>query len=207
VQDDNAARGSAQTTLVMLGDLVDRGPESRAVVSRVRTGVDWARTIALMGNHEAVMLEVLEGQTESLSGWLRFGGRETLSSWGLQARILDEGTPDDIMEAARNAVSPEERGWIARLRSHVQIGDYYFVHAGIRPGIPLHQQSDDDQLWIREEFLDSGRRHGAMIVHGHSITPEVEQKRNRIGLDTGAYLTGRLTALGIEDRDRWLLST
>jgi serine/threonine protein phosphatase 1 len=207
VRVDDAARDPAQTTLVFLGDLIDRGPDSREVINRVRAGVDWARTIALMGNHEAVMLEVLDGHLDSVPGWLKFGGRETLISWGVAPHTLDEGTLDEVMRAAREAVTHEERGWIGRLRSHVRIGDYYFVHAGIRPGIPLGQQVDEDRLWIREEFLESRKKHEAMIVHGHSVMADVQLKANRIGLDTGAYATGRLTALGIEDRKRWLLST
>ena len=111
------------------------------------------------------------------------------------------------MAALRAALTAAERGWLSRLRSHVQIGGYYFVHAGIRPGIPIHRQEDEDRLWIRDEFLESRRKHGAVIVHGHSITPEVENRPNHIGLDTGAYASGRLTALGLEGRDRWFLST
>jgi serine/threonine protein phosphatase 1 len=93
------------------------------------------------------------------------------------------------------------------MRTNLRIGDYYFVHAGIRPEIALDKQTDDDRLWIRDEFLESRKRHGAIIVHGHSIKPEVEERPNRIGLDTGAYATGRLTAVGLEGSNRWFLST
>lgn len=207
LRQDNAARPAAETTLVMLGDLVDRGPDSRGVVNRIRTGVDWARTVTLKGNHEAIMLEVLEGQTDSVPGWLKFGGRETLRSWGVPQSTIEDGTLDEIVKAARSAVTAEESGWLGRLRSKLQIGDYYFVHAGIRPGVAIDQQADDDRLWIRDEFLDSKRKHGPMIVHGHSISEAVEERPNRIGIDTGAYATGRLTALCLEGRERWFLST
>jgi serine/threonine protein phosphatase 1 len=87
------------------------------------------------------------------------------------------------------------------------MGDYYFVHAGIRPGIPLDKQDNEDRFWIRDEFLNSRKSHGVMVVHGHSIQTEVELRANRIGLDTGAYATGRLTVIGLESGDRWFLAT
>lgn len=207
LKEDNAARGPAQTSLVYLGDLVDRGPDSRGVVSRVRAGVDWARTITLMGNHEAVMLDVLDGRSETLSQWLRFGGIETLESWGISRQTIEESTRDDLIEALRRAVTSDERAWLGRLRTSLRIGDYYFVHAGVRPDVPLDKQDDEDRLWIREDFLESRKKHGAMIVHGHSINRDVENLPNRIGLDTGAYASGKLTAVGLEARDRWFLST
>jgi serine/threonine protein phosphatase 1 len=207
LRDDDAQRDAAETLLVFLGDLIDRGAASREVVTRVRAGVDWARTITLMGNHEAVMLDILDGQAEMLDQWLRFGGIETIESWGVPARIAKEGTRQELLDALREAVAPEERAWFGRMRTSLRIGDYYFVHAGIRPTVALEKQVDDDRLWIREEFLDSRKKHGAMIVHGHSISHDVEQRPNRIGLDTGAYLTGKLTAIGLQGRERWFLAT
>ena len=207
LQADDAKREGADTTLVFLGDLIDRGDASREVVTRVRTGVDWAKTIALMGNHEAIMLDILDGRSEMLDQWLRFGGIETLESWGVPRRLTEEGTRHELLSALREAVVPEERAWLGRMRTNLRIGDYYFVHAGIRPAIPLEKQIDEDRLWIREEFLDSRKRHGAMIVHGHSISHDVEQRPNRVGLDTGAYITGKLTAIGLQGHDRWFLST
>jgi len=207
IEQDNRERQTADVTLILLGDLIDRGPASRDVVSRIRTGVSWARTIALMGNHEALMLDSLDGKRIELESWLRFGGRETLESWGVPRATLDQGTLSDIICAAQAAVSAEERGWLGRMRHNLRIGDYFFVHAGVKPGIPLDRQTADDCLWIRDEFLKSSRKHGAVIVHGHSIRKEVETRFNRIGLDTGAYLTGRLTAVGIEGSDHWFMST
>lgn len=207
LEDDDARRGAAQTTLVFLGDLIDRGPDSRGVVARVRAGVDWARTITLMGNHEAVMLDVLDGRSETLAQWLRFGGVETLESWGLSRQVIEGCTRNELIERLRGAMTSEECAWLGRLRTSLRIGDYYFVHAGVRPDVPLDKQDDEDRLWIREDFLESRKKHGAMIVHGHSIKSDVENLPNRIGLDTGAYATGKLTAVGLEARDRWFLST
>lgn len=204
---DDMERGDADTRLVFLGDLIDRGAASREVVTRVRAGVDWARTITLMGNHEAVMLNILDGESETLDQWLRFGGKETLESWGIPRSLVERGTRQDVLSALRDAVTLEERAWLGRLRTSLRIGDYYFVHAGIRPSIPLEKQIDDDRLWIREEFLESRKKHEAMIVHGHSISHGVEERPNRIGLDTGAYITGNLTAIGLQEQERWFLST
>ena len=207
IERDNDGRPAASVTLVMLGDLIDRGPDPRGVVDRVRRGVAWAETIAIMGNHEAIMLDALAGRRDALENWLRFGGRQTLADWGVDARLIAEGTLDEILEAACATVPLADLGWIAAMLPSVRIGDYYFVHAGIRPGVPLDRQSREDRLWIREPFLDSRRRHGAMIVHGHSISETVAMQSNRIGIDTGAYATGRLTALGLDGADRWMLST
>ncbi|MBA2933168.1 metallophosphoesterase [Sphingomonas sp. CGMCC 1.13654] len=207
LQRDNADRCAAQTSIVFLGDLIDRGPDSRGVVSRVRAGVDWARTITLMGNHESIMLDVLDGRSEMLAQWLRFGGIETLESWGIDRDAIETCTRDQLLETLRATVTTQERAWFGRLRTNLRMGDYYFVHAGVRPDVPLDKQDDEDRLWIREDFLESRKKHGAMIVHGHSVNSDVENLPNRIGLDTGAYATGKLTAVGLEGRDRWFLST
>jgi serine/threonine protein phosphatase 1 len=207
IEADNASRDMAEVALVFLGDLIDRGPDSRGTLDRVRSGFDWAHTVSLMGNHEAVLLAALGGQQDVMQSWLRFGGRETLASWGIEDSVTADGTTEEIIEAARAAISPEEREWIGSMRSHVQIGDYYFVHAGIRPGMALGKQTDRDRLWIREPFLNSRRDHGVIVVHGHTIREEVEEMPNRIGLDTGAYRTGKLTAIGLEQDDRWFLTT
>jgi len=207
IERDNASRDIADVTLILLGDLIDRGTRSRDVVAKVRAGVAWARTIALMGNHESIMLDSLDGKRSELERWLKFGGRQTLESWGVKPIIFDFGTLDDILFEARSVISSDDRKWLSQLRRNLRIGDYYFVHAGVRPGVPLEHQTADDCLWIRNDFLDSRRKHGAVIVHGHSIQADVEERPNRIGLDTGAYYTGLLTAVGIEGSERWFLST
>jgi serine/threonine protein phosphatase 1 len=207
IRQDNAARPAAEVTLILLGDLIDRGPDSSGVVDRARAGVPWARTIAIMGNHEAVMLDVLDGKGDLLRNWLGFGGKAALRSWGVAESVLEGGSQEDILDAARRAVPAAARAWLGRMRPNLRMGDYYFVHAGIRPGVPLDKQIDEDRLWIREDFLESKKKHGAMIVHGHSINTEVEERTNRIGLDTGAYASGRLTAIGLEGRERWFMAT
>lgn len=139
--------------------------------------------------------------------WLAQGGVEALASWGIDRTVLDAGSEPEIISAASAAIPAAERAWIANLPLSFARGDYLFVHAGIRPGVPLDRQSRRDLLWIRDSFLLSTRDHGVVVVHGHTVSESVEDRGNRIGIDTGTYVTGRLTALGLEGDARWTLST
>jgi serine/threonine protein phosphatase 1 len=208
LEQDNVARGNqASTILIYLGDLIDRGPESRGVVHRAMASLDWARTIALMGNHEAAMLAALDGDQAVLADWLDYGGDATLTSWGVARSLINGGASAALHAALLRAVTRDEYSWMARMRNHFRCGDYFFVHAGVRPGVALDAQSDDDCFWIRDDFLKSRRHHGAMIVHGHTPARAIAQRPNRIGIDTGAYATGKLTALCLEGTDRWFIQT
>jgi serine/threonine protein phosphatase 1 len=207
IETDHRGRAAADADLVLLGDLVDRGPDSRGVVERAMTTPAWARQTTLMGNHEEIMLQVLDGARDQLSLWLKVGGRETLASWGVDLSLIEDGTISEILDAAHAAIPASVVRWLMGLRQSLSIGDYFFVHAGVRPGVPLDRQDKGDSFWIREEFLASSRHHGAMIVHGHSIATEVDWLPNRIGIDTGAYATGRLTALCLERDEQWFLQT
>ena len=207
IRQDDAARAPADTRIVQLGDLIDRGPDSARVVALAMQPRDGAPLTVLQGNHEAMMLDALDGNREALRGWLRFGGRESLMSWGVSADLIDHGSADAIIDVARAVIPAAQRQWLANRPRALHLGDYYFVHAGIRPRTSLDRQTVEDQLWIREPFLSSTARHFAMIVHGHSITLEVEQLANRIGIDTGAYATGRLTALGLDGSHQWIIQT
>lgn len=208
IREDDAARGDAETELILLGDLVDRGPDSAAVIDRaIGWAADWADLEALLGNHEASMCAVLDGDLRWLDSWLTYGGVETLLSYGVDRRIIASGDGEEIAEAAREAVPRAHRDWLAERPFHLARGDYLFVHAGIRPGIPLAEQSPEDLLWIRDEFLSNRADHGPMVVHGHSIRERIDERPNRIGIDTGAFMTGKLTALGIEGKERWFLQS
>ena len=207
IRRDNATRLPADTQIVQLGDLIDRGPDSAGVVALSMQPLDFASWTVLQGNHEAMMLDALAGNREALQGWLRFGGRESLMSWGVPQALLDRWDLVEITEAALAAIPEDQQQWLASRTRGFHLGDYYFVHAGIRPRVPLDRQSDLDRLWIREPFLGSSARHFAMIVHGHSITPEVERLPNRIGIDTGAFATGKLTALGLDGPHQWFIQT
>ncbi|SEJ16514.1 serine/threonine protein phosphatase 1 [Sphingomonas sp. OV641] len=208
IEQDDAARGRARTGLIFLGDLVDRGPDSAGVVERVRRlCVERPDTRCLSGNHEEIFLGAHEGNGELVRLLLRAGGFETLLSYGLGADEIEQANIAELAEMIERAVPAEHVVFLRSLDDYLLEGDYLFVHAGIRPGVAVEQQSPRDLRWIRQPFLDFAGNHGKLVVHGHTITDDVVQRDNRIGIDTGAYRTGRLTALGLEGRDRWFLDT
>ncbi len=204
---DNAARGKADTKLIFLGDLVDRGADSRGVVERAMHIAKSPKTVLLMGNHEEILIRAWEGDRKAAGLFHRVGGRETLLSYGVTEAEYDACDLGDLAELVAQHIPVEHVTFMKNFIDQWRCGDYLFVHAGIRPGVPLDEQSGSDMRWIRREFLDDPRDHGLMIVHGHSITEHVEERNNRIGIDTGAFASGRLTALGIEGTERWVLST
>ena len=208
IEADIRARPKRATSIVFLGDLIDRGPSSAGVIERLRTfHSNYATVVILMGNHEEVLLRILSGERSLIPTWLRFGGAETLASYGLDARkIAPDGDADTVM-LLRKAVPDSHQAFISSFSDTVSFGDYLFVHAGIRPGVELSEQSKTDLRWIREPFLEDRSQRDFIVVHGHTIRPEVEMTPNRIGIDTGAYHTGVLTALAIEGSRRWLLQT
>ena len=195
-----------KTSIIFLGDIVDRGPASAQVVERLRTYSPAGATAHfVMGNHEEVMLRVLAGETGMLPSWLKFGGAETLQSYGLDPRGLTKLPDEDIISRLRAAVPKKHRDFLHGFADSISFGGYLFVHAGIRPGVHLSEQSQSDLRWIREPFLDDSRDHGFVVVHGHTITNAVDVTDNRIGIDTGAFCTGTLTAIGIDGPKRWLI--
>lgn len=199
--------GSTLTNrLVFLGDLVDRGPASAQVIERLYHGqVPADHPTFLMGNHEEVMLDVYDGKVERLDGWLRFGGVQTLESYGIAREdIFRLGL--DLPNLMQERIPEAHIAFIRGFANRVEIGDYLFVHAGIRPGIPVDEQQASDLRWIRSGFLDDDTDHGRMVIHGHTITSRPEIRANRIGVDTGCYQSGRLTALVLEGTDRRFLT-
>lgn len=206
IEADNEARPPAKTTIVFLGDLIDRGPQSAGVVERLRLyRPDFAQTVFLMGNHEEVLLRILDGESELIRDWMRFGGAECALSYGLDPEKLRTARPSESVGLLERAIPREHRNFLASLVDTASFGEYLFVHAGVRPGVPLASQLPHDLRWIRLPFLDDERDHGRMIVHGHTIADDIDIRSNRICLDTGAYRTGVLSAIGIEERERWIL--
>ncbi|KNX43258.1 diadenosine tetraphosphatase [Roseovarius tolerans] len=182
--------GGAQARIVFLGDLVDRGPDSRAVIDRLMQGqADGRPWTVLKGNHDQLFLDFIDtGQIRSpqvRSGltWLnpRLGGATTLASYGVSA---SEDAP--AWDAARAAVPQAHRDWLARLPLYKETGGLLFVHAGIRPGLPLADQSPTDLMWIRDGFLDHDAPHPWLVVHGHTALDRPQHFGNRIDLDGGA---------------------
>ncbi|GGE84061.1 metallophosphoesterase family protein [Sphingomonas prati] len=193
--------------IIQLGDMVDRGPDSARVVEHLHDLQQRAPDlIVLQGNHEEMMLRAYDAQLQVLRPWLGVGGRETLASFGMPPLGRDADDFDYVMQMRRDVPAAWVE-WIRQLPCTAQSGDYFFCHAGIRPGVPLKRQNRQDLLWIREDFLSDTRDHGAVIVHGHSISPEVEMLENRIGIDTGAYDSDILTALYLEGTDRLVIAT
>ena len=204
--DADAKDATASVQTICLGDYIDRGLESRAVIDFL---IDWQKTqkippVLLRGNHEKVMGSVLKDKDKALlERWMWFGGRETLLSYGVKPS--DDGAA--VIGELAAKVPEAHKAFLENLRLSADFGDYFFCHAGVRPGVALNQQEEDDLTWIRHEFLDHEESYEKMVVHGHSISLEAEFRTNRIGIDTGAYATGRLTALGLEGTRQWLIQT
>lgn len=205
IEADEARRAPARTTIVLLGDLVDRGPDSAGVIALARS-LRARRTVRILcGNHEEMFLQCFHDR-EVLRHFLRYGGRETVLSYPVDAAAWNAASLDEAQALMEGAIPWQDLEFIRRFEDIIVIGDYAFVHAGIAPGVPLAEQKKGDLRWIREPFLSDSGDHGRVIVHGHTITEQPEIRANRIGLDTGAYMSGCLTALGLEGEARWLLS-
>lgn len=208
IDNDDATRGEADTRLLFLGDYIDRGPNSRAVLElmmKLDLGDD--RVVFLMGNHEETLLATADGHRRAATLLHQMGGRETLLSYGASAHDYDLADAAGIVDLVRLVIPEDHLAWLRKLRSSYAVGDYMFAHAGIRPGVPLKDQLSSDLRWIRKDFLQSTASHEMMIIHGHSVTREIDEQTNRIGIDTGAYASGCLSAIGIEGYERWFLQT
>ena len=204
IEHDDAMRRPARSTVILLGDLVDRGPDSAGVIAAAR---DWQRrrhVRIIGGNHEEMFLLSFRKE-DVLRGFLRHGGRETLLSYPISARDFAEADFAGVQALMRGAVPQADIDFMEGFEQMIAIGDYLFVHAGIMPEVALDQQHGGDLRWIREPFLSFGGDHGCMVIHGHTITQEPQVRRNRIGIDTGAFFSGRLTALCLEGTERWLI--
>jgi len=207
LHEDEKRRGPATTHVVVVGDAIDRGPQSAKVVS---TLLWWqrnsSRVTVLKGNHEAALLESLASDPHAQRLWLSYGGLDTLRSFGVEPR---KGcSSDELATLIRSSFSEPTIAWLEQLPISHRIGDYFFSHAGVKPGVPLERQRPEHLLWGAEEFLESRRDHGAVVVHGHTICgSRVRFTPNRICIDTGAYCTGILSAVGLEDDRQWSIST
>lgn len=205
---DDAAREKARTTLILLGDLIDRGPDSASVVERAMGLSQYFDKVSLLiGNHEECFLAAMTGDLRRVRYFVRIGGDATIKSYWRDDAAYAAASFEELAETIPSLVPQSHVDFLGQGEDLVQIGDYVFVHAGVRPGVPLDRQKLSDLRWIREEFLDGEHDHGATIVYGHTISDVVDEASDRIGIDTGAYLTGRLTAIGLEDSRRWFLDT
>ena len=195
------------TIEIFLGDYIDRGPASSEVLDRLIDRHHSHPLFCLKGNHEAYMIEFLKDPT-ILDGWSRYGGLQTLLSYGLTPSLnIDSDERTRLAVALNHALPEKHRHFLESLRTEITYGDFFFVHAGVRPGIPLGQQSEEDLLWIREDFLIHEERFEKIIVHGHTPVIEPEIHPNRINIDTGAFATGHLTCLVLEGQTLGIIQT
>jgi serine/threonine protein phosphatase 1 len=194
-----AAHPAVASFEIYLGDYIDRGLASKQVIDRLIARAQVRDTICLRGNHETFATGFLK-RPVLLNEWRQYGGLQTLLSYGLvPSRNLNSTEQTRLAAAFDHALPDNHRRFLEDLKFSFVCGDFFFVHAGIRPGIPLAKQRARDLLWIREDFLQCEDTFSKIIVHGHTPVQEPDIRHNRINIDTGAYATGRLTCLMLED--------
>jgi len=201
IEADDAAASPARTTVILLGDLVDRGADSAGVIALAR---DWQQRRCvriLAGNHEEMFLRSF-ANLEMFRHFLRHGGRETVLSYGVDRPAFAHADLEQAQAMMCAAVPAADIAFMEGFEDMIAIGDYLFVHAGIDPRVPIEEQTVQNLRWIREPFLSHAEAHAQVVVHGHTICDSPEDCGNRIGIDTGAFMTGRLTALVLEGTQR-----
>lgn len=194
----DAGPSTGEKWIVTLGDYVDRGPASAQVIDHLMAPPpDGFRRICLVGNHEQMLLDFIAAPRRN-AAWLDYGGRETAQSYGLSAAV-NGASLAVVARDLRGRLPPEHLDWLGQLPIALSVPGFTFVHAGIRPGVSFDQQSEEDLLWIREPFLDApASPDGTIVVHGHTPVVEPDRTAARIGIDTGCFATGRLTALRLD---------
>lgn len=209
IEADDASRGAADTHIIFLGDLMDRGPDSAGVIDTAMALRDAGRKVRfLMGNHEEVFVRACrKNDTKVTRFFLRIGGEETVLSYPITRAEYITLDMEQLSERLMTLVPEAHLEFVESFEDQIVIGDYAFVHAGIRPGVPLSEQKPSDLRWIREDFVDQRGDLEKVVVYGHTIYDEVEERGSRIGIDTGAYASDKLTALGLEGGERWYLQT
>lgn len=202
-----AGMPSEPTRLIILGDFIDRGPDSREIVEFLRAAQRRnGGVIVLQGNHEAALLAAVAGDANAQAMWLAHGGAATLESFGI-APYADGEDPYDFGARVAAGIGSDVLDWLADLPLSVRFSRYFFCHAGVRPRRPLDRQSAEDLLWIRREFIDDDSDHGAVVVHGHTISADVDVRANRIGIDTGAHASDVLSSIVLGQHEQWIVST
>jgi serine/threonine protein phosphatase 1 len=207
IEADLKSRPVNRPVCVFLGDYIDRGSSSRGVIDRLIAHGTGNESIFLKGNHESIAIKCLTNPA-LFDQWMRLGGTETLISYGVFPDNLLNGKPIAMLQSAfHEALPPAHFRFFRDLQTSFMCGDFFFVHAGVKPRVELSQQKESDLLWIREEFLTSSDVFGKIVVHGHTPTREIQVAPNRINIDTGAFATDRLTCLVIEGSDLSVIDT
>lgn len=208
IADHDAGRPRRHTAIVLLGDLIDRGPSSNEVVELARTHpTSGPRLYVVVGNHEELMLKSIDGDINAFNTWMTNGGLATMRSYGVDTANVVGLELEDFRQRVADTIPPSHVSFLRSGADSIRFGDYLLVHAGILPGKPIEQQRSKDLRWIRRAFLESAADHGFVVVHGHSQRTEIEVLPNRIGIDTGAYHSGVLTAVWFEDDERGFIQT
>lgn len=211
IVEDAVTRRASQRLLVYLGDYVSRGNGGRRVIETLLAPPPAGfERITLRGNHEDYVLRFLDGDLDAGRRWFRWGGLAVLPDYGIDIGTRDwreDATLADVRSDLADRLPAEHLAFVRRTRHSYRSGDYLFVHAGVRPGVPLADQDPHDLMWIRQPFIDSTADHGAVVVHGHCITDAPELRANRIGIDTGAFASGVLTCVALEGERRDILQT
>ena len=202
IDSDRGTQPADKALHVFLGDYVDRGPRSREVLDALIARADRYPVIYLKGNHESYFLNFLQDPSV-FADWRHYGGLNTILSYGLTPPIAPDQRSNQELASNLNLALPEPHlQFLKKLELSFTCGDYFFVHAGVRPGIALSKQREEDLLWIRDEFLMHERPYEKIVVHGHTPVIEPDVQPNRINIDTGAYATGRLTCLVLDDDEK-----
>jgi serine/threonine protein phosphatase 1 len=204
---DLAGMDGGECLTVIVGDYVDRGPDTFGVIGRLVQNPFPTPYVALKGNHEDMMLGFLRDPVRGGDLWAINGAFPALASYGVPVEPMREGRYEETALALLAAMPPEHAEFLASLRLSVSLPRFFFCHAGIRPGVPFELQSEHDLLWIREEFLNSTVDFGKRVIHGHTPVPEPEVRPNRIDIDTGAVFSNRLTCLVLEGESHRFLAT
>lgn len=200
IEIDLAAERPDDWRVVHVGDYVDRGPDSFGVVDYMmrKTARD-PRYVCLMGNHDQMFAETVAGSSRHVLVWMEHGGAETLASYGLTRDEFDRAL---LEQRGFDDIPAEHIEFLLGLGHYVHYGDYFFAHAGIDPDQPLDDQDPRDLMWIRGPFLRDERDHGAVVVHGHTPTRDLDIKLNRLGIDTAAVFGGSLTCVVFEGAEK-----
>lgn len=198
IEADETLYPCSHAIIVFLGDYIDRGPDSRGTIDLLLTCAQMRETVFLKGNHETFVRRFLDAP-DSLNDWRPLGGFETLVSYGLRPSLSrSHGDREQLSEALRTAIPAQHLAFLDSLPNSFTCGDFFFVHAGVRPGLALTRQSEDDMLWIRDDFLLHDAPFEKFVVHGHTPVAAPDLRCNRVNIDTGAFATGRLSCVVIE---------
>ncbi|UUL82387.1 metallophosphoesterase [Sphingomonas qomolangmaensis] len=200
------ARADTTIRILFLGDIIDRGPDSRSCIMLLQRLTSQPRIGLLRGNHEDLMLRSLDGEQWAQDIWMEQGGLTTLNNYGVAAPLRAEDS-FDFAERLLAAIPPEHIAFLRSTPLFWASGTYFFAHAGVRPGVSLYKQDDQDLISIRNEFLTADAWHGAVVVHGHSIVDDVDVRPNRIAVDTGAWQSNRLSCVVLDGTTQNIITT